>query len=417
MHVDLFGPLKTSTAGNKYIMVMTDAFTKYAEVASLTDKSALSVARAFLERWICRFSSPCMMVTDQGKEFCNKVLNHVCRLWDIDKHRTSPFHPQSNSSAESYNRSLIRYMRAVIADNLTLDWEELLPMMSLAYNCHVHRSTGETPFFLTFLHDPRLPVFDVAKPRQFYNHGFVEDSYVTMREAFARATMSMEETQAKAKTYYDKKAKERHFNVGDRVLVHFPNVPPGHNARFYTKWRPFIVTKKVGTLNLECQEEGGKARPILVHVDRVVLLQDKLPEDADEVAAVTRQADQGDWVAMEILERLERARQEEEERWEEDDEPAEFEPVSRSRSDEPQPVELSPPSGLEDGDARLYDPWFSLGSLLFGRAHTRSQGPVEEVPLPPSCPARRPRGPSTSHSSQHGSAAPPNMSNLRGQFD
>ena len=53
VHVDLFGPLRTSTAGNKYILVMTDAFSKYAEMASILDKSATSVARAFLERWIC----------------------------------------------------------------------------------------------------------------------------------------------------------------------------------------------------------------------------------------------------------------------------------------------------------------------------------------------------------------------------
>ena len=41
--------------------------------------------------------------------------------------------------------------------------------------------------------------FDVGKPRQFYNHGFVEDTYVTMREAFSRATASMEETRTRAK--------------------------------------------------------------------------------------------------------------------------------------------------------------------------------------------------------------------------
>ena len=103
-----------------------------------------------------------------------------------------------------------------------------------------------------------------------------------------------------------------------------------------------------------------------MHIDRVVLLQDKLPEEPEEVAAVARQADQCDWVAMEILERLERARQEDEERWDEDYEPAEFETVSRNRAEEPHPVELFPPSGLEAGDARLMDSWFSLGSLIFG---------------------------------------------------
>ena len=154
VHIDLFGPLRTSEAGNKYIMVMTDAFTKYAELACLLDKTAQTVARAFLDRWICRFSAPVMVVTDQGKEFCNKILARVCELWDVGKKRTSPFHPQTNSSAESYNRTIVKYMRAVIRDNLTLDWEALIPMLMLAYNCHVHRSTGGDTVFPDVLARP-----------------------------------------------------------------------------------------------------------------------------------------------------------------------------------------------------------------------------------------------------------------------
>ena len=41
-----------------------------------------------------------------------------------------------------------------------LDWEEVLPAMMELNNCHVHQATGESPFFLTHLHNPRLPVFN-----------------------------------------------------------------------------------------------------------------------------------------------------------------------------------------------------------------------------------------------------------------
>ena len=38
VHMDLFGPLKTrSASGQKYIMVMTDAFSKYTELAAIPD--------------------------------------------------------------------------------------------------------------------------------------------------------------------------------------------------------------------------------------------------------------------------------------------------------------------------------------------------------------------------------------------
>ena len=54
VHMDLFGPLKTrSASGNKLILVITDAFTKYTELVPLLNKEASTVARAFFERWIC----------------------------------------------------------------------------------------------------------------------------------------------------------------------------------------------------------------------------------------------------------------------------------------------------------------------------------------------------------------------------
>jgi len=57
VHIDLFGPLKTSGQGNKMVLVMTDAFTKYAEAIPIPDKQAKTVAMEIFVHWICRFGS------------------------------------------------------------------------------------------------------------------------------------------------------------------------------------------------------------------------------------------------------------------------------------------------------------------------------------------------------------------------
>ena len=44
VHIDLFGPLKTSEHCNKFILCITDAFTKYDEVIPILDKQAVTVA-------------------------------------------------------------------------------------------------------------------------------------------------------------------------------------------------------------------------------------------------------------------------------------------------------------------------------------------------------------------------------------
>ena len=72
--MDLFGPLKCRFAsGKKYIMVITDAFSKYTELAAIPDKTAVTVARSFFENWICRHGVPRIIISDRGKEFLNKV--------------------------------------------------------------------------------------------------------------------------------------------------------------------------------------------------------------------------------------------------------------------------------------------------------------------------------------------------------
>ncbi len=64
---DLIGPLRTSSQGKHYVLCLTDAFTKYAEITAVTDKSASTVARAIFEKWICRFGCPVEITSDNGK--------------------------------------------------------------------------------------------------------------------------------------------------------------------------------------------------------------------------------------------------------------------------------------------------------------------------------------------------------------
>ena len=59
VHMDLFGPLRCrSASGKKYILVVTDAFSKYTELSAISDKSANTVARSFFECWICHHGVP-----------------------------------------------------------------------------------------------------------------------------------------------------------------------------------------------------------------------------------------------------------------------------------------------------------------------------------------------------------------------
>ena len=202
-----------SAHGKKYIMVMTDSFSKYTELAAIEDEKAETAARAFFEPWICRHGVPILIVSDRGKEFLNEAMKKLCELLGIDHNATSSYHPQSNAQAKTYNKTMIRFLACMLDNQSTLDWEEVLPAMMMSYNCHVHRATGESPFFLTHLHNPRLPVFNLSRPNPLYLTGYVEHAFHNMEVSykFARENLFLAEDARKA--YFNKSVEQRNFFV------------------------------------------------------------------------------------------------------------------------------------------------------------------------------------------------------------
>ena len=93
-------------------------------LTAITDKSAPTVAEAILQ-WLYLFGIPNTTVSDQGKEFCNELAEHLYRALQIEHKTTTPYHPQCNSSAERFNRTTVNFLRRAIldSDNSALDWE------------------------------------------------------------------------------------------------------------------------------------------------------------------------------------------------------------------------------------------------------------------------------------------------------
>ncbi len=78
VHADLFGPLKTLDKGKKFILCITDIFTKYVKLVALPNKeAAYIVAEAIFDKWICRFGTPLDLVTNQGTEFCTRMSQEL----------------------------------------------------------------------------------------------------------------------------------------------------------------------------------------------------------------------------------------------------------------------------------------------------------------------------------------------------
>ena len=103
--IDFMGLLPMSNR-NKHIPVIGDHFTEWYEAKPLPDQTAVTTANAIVDHWISRFGCPYSLHSNQGRKFESKLFENLMQLLEIDKTRTTLFHPQSNAVIERMNKTL-----------------------------------------------------------------------------------------------------------------------------------------------------------------------------------------------------------------------------------------------------------------------------------------------------------------------
>ena len=153
----------------------------------LTDKEAETTGEAIFNRWICRYGTPLEIVSDNGKEFRNKLATELYKRLDIEHTTTVAYHPQCNAQAEVCNKTIAKYLNSFV-DESTLDWEQYLAPMAFSYNTSLHRSIQTTPYFLTYGQDARTPSFPSPDIQRCYSETPAGDWYNTLQMARDLAT-------------------------------------------------------------------------------------------------------------------------------------------------------------------------------------------------------------------------------------
>ncbi len=134
---------------HKYILCVTDVFTKYALVVAIENKKAETVAKAIFSEWFCKLGIPMQIHTGSGKEFVNKLAKELFDLLNIEHTKTTPAYPQCNAQVEVFNKTVKKYLASFVDDTM-LDWENFLPALMLSYNTSYHLTIATTPFELLF---------------------------------------------------------------------------------------------------------------------------------------------------------------------------------------------------------------------------------------------------------------------------
>lgn len=217
-----FTVLEPTGSGIENVLVMTDVFSKYTLAVPTRDQRAETVAQALVTQWFYRFGIPGRLHSDQGRNFESLLIRQLCAFYGIEKSRTTPYHPAGNGQCERFNRTLHNLLRTLPVSRKR-DWVACLPQVVFSYNSTPHQATGESPHFLMFGQEPRLPVDFLLgrypEPREGSVHDWVVEHQTRLQVAFAGAHERLQVMADRRKAQHDQQVRDEPLVEGQLVYL------------------------------------------------------------------------------------------------------------------------------------------------------------------------------------------------------
>ncbi|KRZ75580.1 Retrovirus-related Pol polyprotein from transposon 17.6 [Trichinella papuae] len=218
--------------------------------------------------WFSRFGAPIRLHSDQGRSFESALISEVCKIFGVEKSRSSPYHPQGNGLVERANRTLLNTLAKLCHESQDRSWDQLLPLATMAYNSAVHETTGQSPFCMLFGKQMSLPL-DVTLDVPPGTASNADDYVVQLRENLQKlhstAFDRSRHEQQRHKEIADRKATANRFETGQLVWLKVPQ-----KGKMDMRWSgPFRVLKQLGVETYRVQDVGRPRRRLVVHSDRL----------------------------------------------------------------------------------------------------------------------------------------------------
>ena len=270
--LDWLGPFMESLSGNRWILVGTDLFTKWAIAKAYKLDQSEQVVDFYLNNIVCNFGVPRLILTDRGRQFISKISKGIFNAMGSCTVTTTAYHPQCNGQTERFNKTLSQMLKKFITKDCKA-WDQGLSQLVFGYNSSVHKTTGYTPFYLCHGYEPYLPAdsnLKVIRDSFPIIDDFVDNLTQNLHKAWKIAFQNIKKCGTYNKSMYDEKRREMIFSVGDTVWCHYPKRIVGTSSKLIHQYRgPYEIIEKTSPVNYKIRSLKGKETLDKVHVSRL----------------------------------------------------------------------------------------------------------------------------------------------------
>ncbi len=192
---------------------------------------------------ICPYSAPRVLLSDNGAEFRNTFLEEISQQFGVKQCFTLIYHPASNGPVERANRKIMEALRPVVGELLET-WEDWLSQVAASINSSVCASTGQSPHFILFGVDKRLPYELLSSTHSpVYNaEDYVKCHLKVFSDIYKSVRSKLQATNTAMCAIQHKRPEPVTLQVGDFVKVQVP----GRESKLSRKFlRPHSVIHKL----------------------------------------------------------------------------------------------------------------------------------------------------------------------------
>ena len=237
--MDFCGPLPSGD----YLLVLIDEYSRYPVVEIVKSVSAAAVLPV-LDKVLSIFGFPKVLKSDNGSPFNSAQFAQYATHCGFVHRRVTPHWPRANSQAESFNKPLMKSIRAAHLEGK--NWKQEMFTFLRQYRCTPHTSTSVSPHRLLFGRDPitRLPqMSEVVDHHRENPPASMVHQHASARDAIAKQ---------KQKSYADKrnKARVRNLDIGDHVMLRRDSRGNKLTSTFHP-YTLIIVAKKGNMISAE----------------------------------------------------------------------------------------------------------------------------------------------------------------------
>jgi hypothetical protein len=253
LNMDTIGPLPESEEGHKYILVIIDCFSRWVELYTCKTTEAEEAAKHLLD-FVGRYGCPKEIITDNGSQFVNDVIDHFIKLFGAEHLLSIPYSKQENAIVERINKEVMKHLRHIIFDsNIVEEWHQSLPILQRIINTSVHSSTGYSPAQILFGEKMNLDrnvilPFEIAEAQTTAIPLYVKKHVSLQRKILAKAVLTQMLKDQVHKANFNKLPTE--YPIGSYVLALYPEnrmgrLPP---TKFHTQWKgPMQIINHIGS--------------------------------------------------------------------------------------------------------------------------------------------------------------------------